>query len=60
MSQKECPSCAMQIPSDSEICPVCEFEFSHTGQTRKGMIFFIIILCIIISLVTWYRTVFLR
>ncbi len=24
---KECPNCAVDIPDDAEVCPICKYEF---------------------------------
>ncbi|MDZ4716388.1 MAG: hypothetical protein SH819_13065 [Cytophagales bacterium] len=35
MKKKECPSCAMDIDSESAVCPICSYEFSRSfGVTR--------------------------
>ncbi len=35
MSKKECPSCAMEVDSDHEECPVCGYEFPDHSKTFK-------------------------
>ncbi|MCW9714147.1 zinc ribbon domain-containing protein [Aliifodinibius salicampi] len=27
MKKKECPGCAMEVDADSDICPICGYEF---------------------------------
>ncbi len=31
--QKECPSCSMLVPSASNSCPLCDYEFASGGET---------------------------
>jgi RNA polymerase subunit RPABC4/transcription elongation factor Spt4 len=35
MKKKECPSCAMDIDTDSTICPICGFEFPTSKPLYK-------------------------
>jgi RNA polymerase subunit RPABC4/transcription elongation factor Spt4 len=44
--KKECPSCAMQIDADAEVCPVCEYEFP--SQTKYQWIAAIMIIASIL------------
>jgi len=37
-SQKECPSCAMEIEKASAVCPVCGYEFPSRTRTNYGTI----------------------
>ncbi|HYG19926.1 MAG TPA: zinc ribbon domain-containing protein [Ohtaekwangia sp.] len=32
MKKMECPSCAMEIPSESKTCPVCGYEFARSNS----------------------------
>lgn len=48
MSKKECPSCAMQIDADAEVCPVCEYEFP--SQTKYQWIVGVMIVVIIVTI----------
>ena len=45
MKQKECPSCAMNIDVDEEVCPICQYEFP---KTSKGIQIVAIILIVVI------------
>lgn len=33
MKQKECPSCAMMVDKDENVCPICGYEFPRTSKT---------------------------
>ncbi len=46
MKQKECPSCAMMVDKDAEVCPICGYEFPHTSKT-----FTIVIIIMLIAFV---------
>lgn len=27
MNKRECPSCAMEVDADADVCPICGYEF---------------------------------
>lgn len=33
--KKECPSCAMMIDADENICPICKYEFPKNSLIFK-------------------------
>lgn len=33
--KKECPSCAMMIDANEDICPFCKYEFPQNSFTFK-------------------------
>jgi RNA polymerase subunit RPABC4/transcription elongation factor Spt4 len=47
MKKKECPSCAMEIDSDANVCPICAYEFPETKFPLKWIA---LILAIIVAL----------
>ena len=47
MKKKECPSCAMEIDANEEICPICQYEFP---RTKTGYVWVAVILAIILLL----------
>lgn len=44
---KECPSCAMQVSANLDICPICEYEFAESQSSRKGVMAVAIILLLL-------------
>jgi RNA polymerase subunit RPABC4/transcription elongation factor Spt4 len=32
---KECPSCAMEVKSNSRVCPICGYEFTGSSPWIK-------------------------
>ena len=44
MKKKECPSCAMEVDTKAEICPICGYEFP---VIHKGYIIVAILLLLI-------------
>ncbi len=34
MAERECPSCAMSVEAEAEVCPVCGYEFP---EPRTGV-----------------------
>ena len=48
MSQKECPSCALEVDSNHRECPYCEYEFpDEPGGGSYLLIFFMIALLVL-------------
>ena len=35
--RRECPSCACEVPANSNHCPICGYEFPHIMPGRKAM-----------------------
>ena len=35
--EKECPSCALNVPASAEACPFCQYEFPVQKSSRKVM-----------------------
>ena len=44
MSQKECPSCGLEIDKEHEICPICQYEFPRVKVNIKIIAVILIIL----------------
>lgn len=44
MKKKECPSCAVEIDSDLEICPICGYEFPQQSLALKVAAWIMILL----------------
>jgi RNA polymerase subunit RPABC4/transcription elongation factor Spt4 len=38
MNQKECPSCAMDVDSNAEKCPICGYEFPQRKTINSKFI----------------------
>ena len=34
---KECPSCALDVDADAEVCPYCNYEYPQQKTSRKTM-----------------------
>ena len=34
---RECPSCALDVDEDAEVCPYCNYEFPRQKSSRKVM-----------------------
>ncbi|MDZ7721358.1 MAG: hypothetical protein U5R06_00675 [candidate division KSB1 bacterium] len=50
MAKKECPSCAVEIEKQEEICPICGYEFPQPKSTLKWIALGMLILFIWILL----------
>jgi RNA polymerase subunit RPABC4/transcription elongation factor Spt4 len=53
MTKKECPSCAMEVDKDAAACPICGYEFSHSGGATRWVAIALLILILIYLLVQW-------
>jgi RNA polymerase subunit RPABC4/transcription elongation factor Spt4 len=47
LKKKECPSCAMEIPSDAEICPICGYEFPAGNNYLSVIVIVLLILMLL-------------
>ena len=34
---RECPSCAVDVPENSNTCPICGYAFPHPSTRQKHM-----------------------
>ena len=50
-NQKECPSCALPVDADAEICPYCGYEFPP--QKRNVKIFAVLFILLMLIWVFW-------
>ncbi len=44
MSQKECPSCAVEIDKNLTVCPVCGYEFPQSKSAVKWVAVIMVLL----------------
>jgi len=47
MSNRECPSCAMEVDKSAENCPICGYEFPKQNKGVIIMAWVMIILAIL-------------
>jgi hypothetical protein len=47
MKTKECPSCAVEIDANAEVCPICGYEFPQQSLTVKILVWVMIILLVL-------------
>ncbi|MCH6202067.1 hypothetical protein MMU07_20995 [Aquiflexum sp. LQ15W] len=45
---KECPSCAMDIDSKAEFCPICEYHFPKTNPIYQWIAILLAILLLLL------------
>ena len=52
---RECPSCAMEVPSDAEVCPMCGYEFPvpKTGVRASAWLFVALMVLFAVPLLAW-------
>lgn len=55
IAPKECPSCAMEVPADAEVCPVCDYEFPvPKASTRiSAWLFVALMVLFAVPLLVW-------
>ncbi len=46
MQKRECPSCAVDIDSSSEVCPICGYEFPRRKSGFRTIAVILILLFI--------------
>ncbi|MEO0557276.1 MAG: zinc ribbon domain-containing protein [Bacteroidota bacterium] len=51
----ECPSCAMEVPADTEVCPFCGYEFPvRKASTRLSAWLFVgLMILFAVPLLAW-------
>ncbi|WP_440999691.1 zinc ribbon domain-containing protein [Fodinibius sp. SL11] len=52
MDKKECPGCAVEVDADTEVCPICGYEFPNQPLGIQ------IVTCIMIVLLLLFWVVF--
>jgi len=50
--RKECPNCAVEVPKDSQRCPICGYEFPQPKSKLLKWVAIILIVIFLIPLVT--------
>jgi hypothetical protein len=45
--QKECPSCALDVPADADVCPFCAYEFPVQRTSVKYAAVAMVVLLVI-------------
>ncbi len=50
MNTRECPSCAMDAPNDSEECPFCGYEFPVAKPGVKPVTWLLIALMVLFAI----------
>lgn len=52
---RECPSCAMEVPADAPVCPVCGYEFpvARPGVRPAAWLFVGLMVLFAVPLVAW-------
>ncbi|HZY80269.1 MAG TPA: hypothetical protein VFE50_12145 [Cyclobacteriaceae bacterium] len=49
MKKKECPSCAMEVDADANVCPICSYEFTQGHSTSYRWLAILLIVAILLS-----------
>ena len=51
MAKKECPSCAMELDRDAEVCPICSYEFPSKGGSYYQWIAIVLVILFLLFFV---------
>ena len=49
---RECPSCALEAPTDAEVCPFCNYEFP-VAKKGIGSMAIVFVLLMLLPLTCW-------
>jgi hypothetical protein len=50
---RECPSCATEIPANSNRCPICGYEFPVMPQSRRVSVWLVAVILLVILFGAW-------
>ena len=52
---KECPSCALDVDRDAEVCPYCAYEFPRQKSSLKvaALVMALLLIWPLFELLTW-------
>lgn len=48
--KKECPSCAMEVNADEQICPICQYEFPTQPKAYSWIAILLVIALLLLFL----------
>jgi predicted amidophosphoribosyltransferase len=48
--KRECPGCAMQVPANSNRCPVCGYAFPGRSGLQRGVVWIALLLLALLLL----------
>ncbi|MBY0433467.1 MAG: hypothetical protein K2U26_05100 [Cyclobacteriaceae bacterium] len=54
MKKKECPSCAMDIDDNLNVCPICGYEFPSTSAPIRWVAIVLMVLSFLLLLYQWW------
>ena len=59
-SQRECPSCALAVPTDAAACPYCGYEFPvrKAGTRASAWLFVALMALFAVPLLAWLLGLF--
>ncbi len=50
---KECPNCAVDIPDDASVCPICGYEFPGRGALPWKPVAVVVLIAFLLPLL-WF------
>lgn len=53
--KKECPNCAVDIPADATVCPICRYEFPGRAVLPWKPVAALLLVVILVSLLVALR-----
>lgn len=52
---RECPNCAMEVPSNNNRCPICGYAFMQPSRLHRHTVFWTAVLLLIAFLIMILR-----
>ena len=58
---RECPSCACQVPANSNQCPICDYQFPQPTPLQKNartwgaVLMLVLFVVLVLGLLRWLR-----
>lgn len=50
---RECPSCAVEVDKDAEVCPICGYEFPTENKLWRGIVWIVAVLLLLYIYFYW-------
>lgn len=53
--ERECPACALDVPADADVCPMCGYEFpvQSAGLRMSAWLFVALMILFAVPLLAW-------
>ena len=55
---RDCPSCAVEVSSNQNRCPICGYEFPHPKPVKKTLFLWTGIILLLVIIYTFTKGIF--